>query len=102
MKKEKNIYAVIEEKSNYLFDKYNLSRYITNQDNKSNIENILRQKLYELNLNICNQVIYDYTYTFKLEDFEFIEKFNLYKIIEEMIQITYKDLIKIKKNRSNI
>lgn len=93
---EKNIYAIIEQKSNYLFDKYNLSRFITNKDNKSSMEKILRQTFYELNLNICNQVIYDYTYNFTKEDLEFIEKFDLYNAIKEIIQITSKDLRKYK------
>lgn len=101
MKKEKNIYRIIQEKSNYLFDKYNLSRVITDKDNKSNIEKIIRQRFYELNLNICNQVIYDYTYNFTKEDLEFIEKFDLYNAIKEIIQLTSKDLRKYKKYQAN-
>ena len=66
------------------------------QKNKSNIEKIVRQTFYELNLNICNQVIYDYTYNFTKEDIEFIEKFDLYKAIQEIIQITTDDLRKYK------
>ena len=93
---EKNIYTIIQEKSNYLFDKYDLSKYIVDKDNKSNIEKIVRQTFYELNLNICNQVIYDYTYNFTKEDIEFIEKFDLYKAIQEIIQITTDDLRKYK------
>lgn len=92
MKKENNIYSIIEEKSNYLFDKYNLSKFIVNIDNKENIIKIIKQELYELNLNICNQVIYDYTYRFTKEDLEFIDKFNLYNAIKEIIQITSDDL----------
>lgn len=95
-KNEKNIYTIIQEKSNYLFDKYDLSKYIVDKDNKSNIEKIVRQTFYELNLNICNQVIYDYTYKFTKEDIEFIEKFDLYKAIQEIIQITTEDLRKYK------
>lgn len=93
---EKNIYTIIQEKSNYLFDKYDLSKYIVDKDNKLNIEKIVRQTFYELNLNICNQVIYDYTYKFTKEDIEFIEKFDLYKAIQEIIQITTEDLRKYK------
>lgn len=96
MKKENNLYSIIEEKSNHLFDKYNLSRFIKDKDNKSNIEKIVRQRLYELNLNICNQAIYNYSYSFTKEDLEFIDKFDLYSEIEEIIQITSKDLIKYK------
>lgn len=95
MKKSKNdIYRIIEEKSNYLFDKYDLLRFVTdnNNDNKENIIKIIKQKLYELNLNICNQVIYNYTYKFTKEDLEFIEKFDLYNMIREIIQITSDDL----------
>ena len=95
-KNEKNIYTIIQEKSNYLFDKYELSKYIVDKDNKSNIEKIVRQTFYELNLNICNQVIYDYTYNFTKEDIEFIEKFDLYKAIQEIIHITTDDLRKYK------
>lgn len=95
-KNEKNIYTIIQEKSNYLFDKYDLSKYIVDKDNKSNIEKIVRQTFYELNLNICNQVIYDYTYNFTKEDIEFIEKFDLYKAIQEIIHITTDDLRKYK------
>ena len=93
---KKSIYSLIEEKSNYLFDKYDLTRYIINKDNKSNMEKIVRQTFYELNLNICNQVIYDYTYNFTKEDLEFIEKFDLYNAIKEIIQITGEDLRKYK------
>lgn len=94
--KNNNIYKIIEDKSNYLFDKYNLSRCITDIDNKLNIEEIIRQKFYELNLNICTQVIYDYKYIFTREDLEFIEKFDLYSAIREIIQITAEDLRKYK------
>lgn len=94
MKKENNLYSIIEEKSNYLFDKYNLSRFIKDKDNKLNIEKIVRQRLYELNLNICNQAIYSYSYNFTKEDLEFIDKFDLYSEIKEIIQITSKDLMK--------
>ena len=93
---KKSIYSLIEEKSNYLFDKYDLTRYIINKDNKSNMEKIVRQTFYELNLNICNQVIYDYTYNFTKEDLEFIEKFDLYNAIQEIIQIMAEDLRKYK------
>ena len=86
---ERNIYTIIQEKSNYLFDKYDLMRIIPNKDNKSNMEKIVRQKFYELNLNICNQVVYDYTYNFTKEDIEFIEEFNLYDAIKEIIQIKF-------------
>lgn len=93
---KKSIYSLIEEKSNYLFDKYDLTRYIINKDNKSNMEKIVRQTFYELNLNICNQVIYDYTYNFTKEDLEFIERFDLYDAIQEIIQIMAEDLRKYK------
>ena len=86
-KNEKNIYTIIQEKSNYLFDKYELSKYIVDKDNKSNIEKIVRQTFYELNLN---------TYNFTKEDIEFIEKFDLYKAIQEIIHITTDDLRKYK------
>lgn len=89
MKKINNdIYKIIEEKSNYLFEKYNLSRFISNKENKENIIKIIKQKLYELNLNICNQYIYDYTYRFTKDDLEFIDNFDLYNIIIEIIDIT--------------
>ena len=96
IKNNNDIYKIIEEKSNYLFDKYNLSNLIINDDNKINIEKIIRQKLYQLNLNICNQVVYDYTYVFTKEDLKFIDEFNLYDVIKEIIQITGEDLRRYK------
>lgn len=96
IKNKNSIYCIIKEKSDYLFDKYDLAKYINDNDNKSSLEKILKQKFYELNLNICNQVIYDYTYAFSKEDLEFIEKFDLYEPIKEIIKITSEDLRKYK------
>ena len=111
-KNEKNIYTIIQEKSNYLFDKYDLSKYIVDKDNKSNIEKIVRQTFYELNLNICNQVIYDYTYNFTKEDIiifdlkrelivigdiskKIIEGFDTFPKIDEESYIDFQNVIRM-------
>ena len=94
MNNNENIYEIIKNNTEYLYNKYNIDKYIKDFEIKDKIRNIIKERLYELNLNICNQAIYDYTYKFKKEDLEFIEKYNLYEEINDIIAITSNDLKK--------
>ena len=70
-----NYYKVVQEKTN------KISKEIFKDKNSP----ILEQKLYNLILNICNQVIYDYTYVFTKEDLFLIADFdiNIYNVLED-------------------
>ena len=64
-------YKKIKEKS----DKYyyeNLKQY-----NNLEYEEIVKSKLYDLVVNLGNQMLFDRSYTFKEEDFDFIDLYNL-------------------------
>ena len=81
MKKNSNFnyYSNVLKVTNNNFEKYNLSRYIKEQYNKNNtrLEEIYKQKLYNLVLNICNQYIYNYEYILKKDEIKFFYEFNL-------------------------
>ena len=48
------------------------------KENKDNIpEEIVIMQLYNLVLNILNQEVFDYVYSFKKEDLEFLVKYNI-------------------------
>ena len=70
-----NYYKIVQEKTN------KISKEIFKDKNSP----ILEQKLYNLILNICNQVIYDYTYVFTKEDLFLIADFdiNIYNVLED-------------------
>ena len=98
MIKNEDIYEIIKKNTEYLYNKYDIDKYINNVEIKDKLRYIIKEKLYELNLNICNQAIYDYTYKFTKEDLKFIEKYNLYDEINEIITIT-SDYLKKYKNK---
>lgn len=60
---------------------------------KNNNE-ILTQKLYNLIINLCNQVIYDYNYVFTKDDLYFIADYNIniHLILEDFKE----DIIKMR------
>ncbi len=60
-----NYYKEVKIKSDKIAIKYN----ITDEFNKS--------KLYNLILNLCNQIIYNYTYIFTNSDLFFIADYNI-------------------------
>lgn len=95
-----NYYTEIRNKSNEIYYKYNLAEYIEKDTNGkySNLsEVIVKEKLYNLILNICNQIIYDYNYKFTMDDILFIQKFEIDKIFNYIIEYIIKDILVMKK-----
>lgn len=94
-------YKSIKIKSNMLYYKYNMERFIKkyNDNNKNKFidENIAKEMLYNLSLNICNQLVYNCIYRYTKEDFEFIINFNIDLILADIINIYIEDIIKMKK-----
>lgn len=81
-------YKSVKEKS----DKVALTIFKQNDE-------ILKAKLYNLVLNLCNQVIYDFTYVLTKEDLFFIADYNIdvYKLLEYFVT----DICKIKEQMQN-
>ncbi len=101
MKKNSNFnyYSNVLKVTNNNFEKYNLSRYIKEQYNKNNtrLEEIYKQKLYNLVLNICNQYIYNYEYILKKDEIKFFYEFNLQMVIKNCIKDLEEDILRYKK-----
>ena len=53
---------------------------------------IKKEKLYNLMLNLCNQIVYDYTYVFTIDDFDFIYDNDI--DIKNILEIFVDDIIK--------
>ncbi|MDD3303412.1 MAG: hypothetical protein PHP54_00660 [Clostridia bacterium] len=62
-------------------------------------DEICRAKLYNLVLNLCNQVVYDYTYVFTKDDFNFVidNDINIIDLLDNFLE----DICKIKKSNVN-
>ena len=97
-KEEYDYYKLIKSDAVYIFEKYNLSRFISDDVNKEFFKNIYLEKLYNLMVDISNQEIYDYKYNFKKEDVDFIMNFELDKIMYEIINMLS---IRIKQEKKN-
>lgn len=106
MKKNSNFnyYSNVLKVTNNNFEKYNLSRYIKEQYNKNNtrLEEIYKQKLYNLVLNICNQYIYNYEYILKKDEIKFFYEFNLQMVIKNCIKDLEEDILRYKKECKQI
>ena len=61
---------------------------------KNNNNEILEQKLYNLVINLCNQVIYDYKYVFTKDDLFFIVDYNIN--IHFVLEYFKEDIIKMR------
>lgn len=61
-------------------------------------DEILKSKLYNLVLNLCNQVIYDFVYVLTKDDLYFIvdNDINVHQLIENFVE----DIVKLKKQNS--
>ena len=94
-------YKSIKMKSDMIYYKYNMGgfieKYNNNNKNKFIDENIAKELLYNLSLNICNQLVYNCIYRYTKEDFEFIINFNIDLILTDIIDIYMVDIIKMKK-----
>lgn len=66
-----------------------LSLKIFKEDNE-----ILKAKLYNLVLNLCNQVIYDFTYVLTKDDLFFIADYDIN--VHELLNNFVVDIVKIK------
>ena len=82
---EYDYYSSVKEKS----DNIAILKYKTNNE-------MFKIRLYNLILNLCNQLIYGYTYTFSKSDLYFISENNI--DIFEILK-GFKDDIIIMKNR---
>lgn len=58
-------------------------------------DEILKSKLYNLVLNLCNQVVYDFTYILTKEDLFFISDYNIniYELLDDFVE----DIAKMKR-----
>ena len=61
----------------YYKEVYNKVEKISIEIFGKNNNEILVQKLYNLVINVCNQVIYEYNYVFTKEDLYFIADYNI-------------------------
>lgn len=62
---------ILEESKKYYFN-------FIEKENKNNFpKDIIIMNLYNLVINVLNQQVFDYTYSFKKEDIEFISKYNI-------------------------
>ncbi len=54
-------------------------------------DEILKSKLYNLVLNLCNQVIYDFTYVLSSDDLFFIadNNINIYELLDLFVEDIY-------------
>lgn len=62
-------------------------------------DEILKAKLYNLVLNLCNQVIYDFTYVLTKDDLFFLADYNInvYKLLNNFVV----DICKLKEQEKN-
>jgi hypothetical protein len=93
-------YESIKRKSDMLFYKYSMERFIElyKNNNTTNLinEEIAKEMLYNLNLNICNQCVYNYVYTYTSDDLNFITNFNIDIILKDIMNVFKDDIIKMK------
>ncbi len=102
--KKYNYYNEIKKKSNEIYYKYNFVEHIKkNQNGKYSVllETIIKEKLYNLILNMCNQVIYDYNYVFTKDEIFFIEEFEVDKIFSYIVEYIRDDVIIMKRKTKN-
>ena len=66
----------------------------------SNNDDIFKARLYNLTLNMCNQLVYDYTYIFTKEDLFFVSDYNIN--IQEIIYECREEVIKLKKRETKL
>lgn len=98
-KKRYNYYIQIRKKTNEIYNKYNFVEYIKKENNgryDSLVETVIKEKLYNLILNICNQVIYGYNYIFSKDDLYFIETFEIDKSFDYIIEFILEDVVRMK------
>ncbi len=100
-KRRYNYYKEIKNKTNEIYHKFNLVEYIKKDNNgryDSLLETVVKEKLYNLILNICNQIIYDYNYVFSKDDLYFIEKFEIDKIFDYIVEFIIEDVVRMKRS----
>lgn len=88
-------------KKNRLPEGYDYYREVQKKVNKISKEifgeknnDILVQKLYNLVINVCNQVIYEYNYVFTKDDLYFIADYNIN--IHIVLENFKEDIIKMR------
>ncbi|MEG0873255.1 MAG: hypothetical protein RSE00_03460 [Clostridia bacterium] len=93
-------YNIVKKKSDELYYKYNLSRFIGiyNKDFNTGIidEDMAKELFYNLNLNICNQVVYEYNYEYTKDDLFFISDFQIDKIFKDIVSTFLSVVIRMK------
>lgn len=99
----KNVKQLEEPYDYYKKVKEKTDKMYYNSVKKYNFKNIndeiLKQKLFNLVINLCNQVIYDTTYTFKKDDFDFVKDYNIN--INKLLNLFIEDAQKAKSLENN-
>lgn len=99
MRNIKSIYEIVNQKSDFLFEKYDLLQFSKQGEKNEWKANIVKQRLYELNMNICNSYLYGHKCEFSKDEMYFIEEYNLYDLIKEFTDLIAKDVEKYKKGK---
>lgn len=80
-----NKYKKLPEGYNYYSDVMEKTKKIAKDIFREDYNEILEQKLYNLIISLCNQVIYDYSYTFTKDDLFLLADYdiNIHKVLKK-------------------
>lgn len=93
MNKSYSYYGSVKNKTDSMFYELNFEQYMTSKEIM--LIDIYKQKFYNLILNLCNQLIYNSYYTLTKDDLLFIEKFEIDKKFDYILEKLKEDVLKM-------